>query len=506
MTSTEITTHLEYDASDPHAPKTRTNVRQTFVHLVKGYIGPGCLSQPWAYTQLGIKYGVLATVILGYLTSMNSMMVLRHKVRYGAEIQGNPTYSDVGELAYGKWFKLYVVLSVCVQQLAICTVYFSFISDNIAAVAEEWELPIVLQNQRFIMACVFPFVIALVYIKDLRRLAPITAIGTVFLFVAFGFLGVAAFENWDLDNEGVFSAPAEIQLSKVPLATCAIMYSYEGICLIFPIQGAMKEPEKFDKVFYAAMVCVCFIFAAFASFCVIAFGEINDGSITAYLMSNIDDYNWQFCILAANTFVSLCVLLTYPLQMFPAVEIISKIDWFGTKNLRRKDGLVALPTSDEEEMTTLNDSEEIPSSASNDSSDHSPLQEGIPTSSLSGNGHYGAIGNDDARCYTDLLRDRCSDECDSASMTMRSALVLLTFTIALSVPDVQELISLAGALSGSSVALIIPPLMELRFCTHREGKSYLSWAAIKCYLLVVVGLSYGAIGTIVAANEIIYDQ
>ena len=298
------------------------------------------------------------------------------------------------------------------------------------------------------------------------------------------------------------------------------MYSYEGICLIFPVQSAMKEPEKFNKVFYAAMVCVCFIFVAFASFCVIAFGDINDGSITAYLMSNLDDYNWQFSILAANTFVSLCVLLTFPLQMFPAVQIISKIDWSGVMtnhhlNLRRKDGLVAVPTSDDEEMTNFsNEDIHVPSSAAsddddNDSSDESPLQQGIPSSATTRkNCHYGAnVGNDDASCCSESLRDRCSDiECNSDSMTMRSALVLLTFTLALSVPNVQELISLAGALSGSSVALIIPPLMELHFCTRREGKSLSSWAAIKCYLLIFIGFLYGGIGTIVAVVEIINEQ
>ena len=38
----------------------RTTWMQSFLHLLKGYIGPGCLSLPWAVSQLGIASGAMA--------------------------------------------------------------------------------------------------------------------------------------------------------------------------------------------------------------------------------------------------------------------------------------------------------------------------------------------------------------------------------------------------------------------------------------------------------------
>ena len=52
------------------------------------------------------------------------------------------------------------------------------------------------------------------------------------------------------------------------------------------------------------------------------------------------------------------------------------------------------------------------------------------------------------------------------SPQLRATLVVTTYTIAVIVPNVQALISLAGALAGSSCALIIPPILELAWLRH----------------------------------------
>ena len=57
----------------------RTTPWQTYIHLVKGYVGPGCLSLPWAFSQLGVPLGVAATIALSILTSYNCWAVVRIK-------------------------------------------------------------------------------------------------------------------------------------------------------------------------------------------------------------------------------------------------------------------------------------------------------------------------------------------------------------------------------------------------------------------------------------------
>ena len=243
----------------------------------------------------------------------------------------------------------------------------------------------------------------------------------------------------------------------------------------------MIEPEKFSYIFTLAMVCVCFTFAAFATFCVLAFGEIDDGSITAYLMSHLGDYSWEFSILAANVFVSLCVLFTYPLQIFPAIELLTKL------RVITEDSVVSYRKTE--------DMEHISSVAVSD--------EDFLAKRVDDNISYGTCPNKDFDCDMGFS-DRCQGW-NSNSNLLRVILVLFTFTLALSVPNVQELISLAGALSGSSVALIIPPLIELHFI-YKDGKSTFSSDAVKCFILLSIGIMYGLIGTTVAVLEIFNDN
>jgi len=109
----------------------QTTVLQTFIHLVKGYIGVGLLSLPWAISQLGIPVGFFAVFIMSFWSSYNCWTVVRVK-RYiehqrhqvddndhdmidraseagsVASSNTNITYPDVGEWAYGKTFHSYV--------------------------------------------------------------------------------------------------------------------------------------------------------------------------------------------------------------------------------------------------------------------------------------------------------------------------------------------------------------------------------------------------------------
>jgi len=51
---------------------------------------------------------------------------------------------------------------------------------------------------------------------------------------------------------------------------------------------------------------------------------------------------------------------------------------------------------------------------------------------------------------------------------LRAGLVIGTYLVAMVVPNVQSLVSLVGAVTGSSTALLIPPILELALIRHME--------------------------------------
>lgn len=237
------------------APK--STVSQTFIHLFKGYIGPGCLSLPWAVSQVGFVYGSIAIAIMSFWSSFNCWTIVKIK-RYiersnleamraniidGADTKSEGgssmassavTYPDVGEWAYGDKFEQFISACICTQQLAICTVFFSFIGENIYAVCRliPEVVPSIFLSHVGVMTVTLPFILGLSYIPSISALTPIMVAATVLLFSGFGVLGYVIFAEW----ENRPTDPVEVNWKEAPLALCAILYSYEGICLILPIE------------------------------------------------------------------------------------------------------------------------------------------------------------------------------------------------------------------------------------------------------------------------------
>lgn len=388
-----------------------------------------------------------------------------------ASSKTNLTFPDVGEWAYGTTFQQYVGACVCTQQLAICTVFISFIGENLLAVFDRMNLGGFFDTHAGVMTAVFPVVLSLSFMPSMKKLVPFMALGTILLLACIGLIGVIVGKEWDI--RPLPEELPQLTLPKMPLAACAILYSYEGICLILPIESSMREPEHFGLVFWGTMTLIAGILAGFASINVIAFGNVTNGSITAFLLDAYkDEPSITFWVMAANTAVTLSVLLTYPLQLFPALELI------GSSKFARTIG--CLDGDVEGEEGDLSGFDPLPPLPEHDVAD----MEEIPSEH-----HYGQDSdqaqeedeNDDAvsvksqstlRSVTDAIFPKMIMPGDTPQL--RFFLVFSTYLVAVAVPNVQALISLVGALAGSSTALLIPPMLELAWIKtleeHRAAK------------------------------------
>jgi len=480
----------QQEQESPPSNNSYTSEWQCFIHLLKGYIGPGCLSLPWAFSQLGLWGGCIGCVILSYWSSYNCWVVVkikRHVLQQGPEDPSFlkiETYPDVGIWAYGAWFGRYVSTCICVQQMAICTVFLSFCGANLLA---AWTLfPI---HHVMVITLALPAVLALSCLASLKSMAPFSAVGTLLLFGGFGLLTALVVQDWE-------TRPAYhnhvLDLQTIPLALCAILYSFEGICLILPIEESMKRPASFGRVFWSAMAMVCLVFCVVASMSVLAFGQVTNGSITAYLLASRDNNeNQRALLLLANTAVSLSVLMTYPLQMFPALELmgpwISRLYYFGNKQ------------GQEEQPKRRGDHAVVPSEDVEEGDD----EEDIFCDELQGNHdpHQSNKNNKKKKSSSSSSEEENENENENQIMgdspVVRFLLVMITYLVAIAVPNVELLISLAGALAGSSTALLIPPLLEYKFLqrTCSDGNATSICGRIRCMLLLLLGFAFLCIGT-----------
>ena len=577
-------------AAPAAATEHQTTAPQTAVHLLKGYIGTGCLSLPWALSQLGIAAGVVAIVTISAWTSYNCWTVVKLKriveqqhlnnnnneddeeeedndddddedeeevavaaadnisenrsVGAASTAHTSVTYPAVGHWAYGQAFEQYVTYSVCIQQLAICTVYFSFVGENVLALLQYFQLHDRLASSHAgVVSASLPIILVLSFIPTLRQLSPVMMAGTITLFTGFAVILYLVILEWDLP----VVEEATFHWNKAPLALCGILYSFEGICLILPVESVMKEPQQFQRVFTGSMILVAIIFASFASLCAYSFGNVTNGSITAFLLQAFaQDSSMVFLIMVANAFVSVSVILSYPLMLLPALELIaSKIsragkEWDimvhgGGEGNGRNDGddkdlspFEPLPPLPEHDVASLGD-DDFPQEHAYE----------IMSSNLA--------DNDDAKSEDDISEDGTTTMSILTAMIvpemnmpgdspqLRTGLVFLTFVIAILIPNVQSLISLAGALAGTSTALLIPPLMELAWIRQLEGggiditstgpvgasagaaglavggsirntatgRRQFVFDKIKCYILFTMGLILGLVGSYASIQDII---
>lgn len=506
--------HASYEESVAHdlAPPNQTSTTQTFISLIKGYIGPGCLSLPWAVSQLGIVGGCVACCLVAYWSSYNCWTIVRLK-RAMAQAQeeqdiieatvdpsseileypdnangggGNPTrvvdnhgashqdhsasslgehphhthnshitYPQVAGWYCGPRLQIIATAGIFVQQMSVCTVFLSFCGANLEAVLEAvygFDL-----SHIAVITCILPIAASLSLLPSLKSLAPVMLVATALLFLGLSLIAVIVIISWsDRPHE-----PIEVNWWKSPLAFCAILYSYEGICLILPVESAMSKPQKFQSVFVQAMSVAAMTFCATAALCVLSFGQVTNGSITAFLLENHgDESRTKPLVLAANAAVSVSVLLTYPLQLFPCFELVANVP-LTRLFIRRSTDFAAVQRDFED----------------NGHQDAS-------SSSIQSHGSGGILN-------TQTQSER--------EWPMRIVLVLITYIIAAAIPNVESLISLAGALAGSSTALLIPPWLQISASSRNGG----SESVVGSYALFAAGFVFLLIGTTSSVVDIV---
>lgn len=493
----------------------RTTSWQAFLHLLKGYIGAGCLGLPWAVTQLGLWLGLIACLLLGYLTSYNSWTVVELKRQLQAERRESTanrdpeaiiTYPNLVGWLYGSKLERCCRICICVQQLAICTVFLSFVGANLHAVLEA-SFDIAL-NHVIVISFVLPAALALSLLRNLRSLAPVMAVATAMMLVAFALLIVAMAEQWPYRP---VHTDIRINYATSPLALCAILYAYEGICLVLPIESSMANPKQFGRVFWTAMACSALLYSILSVAAVVVFGPVTSGSLTAFLLEQYaHDDRMKNLLLTINAFVSVSVLFTYPLQLVPALELIEvrkplctfrrkqRTSFSDVIEVEYQEGRFVF-TEEQEKKQSPKRREGLRSSGE-DEEERETAEDGLMM--------IKKFSQDSIRSRSDDSEGygRAQDD-DAVEIRTRICLVLATYLVAVIVPNIEILISLAGAVAGSCLALFMPPLLQIaarkRFNEDRSNTS-VDKDLYPPYALVAIALVFMFIGTAASLTDIVH--
>ncbi|EDQ90898.1 uncharacterized protein MONBRDRAFT_1039, partial [Monosiga brevicollis MX1] len=295
---------------------------ETNVNFLKGNIGAGFLSLPFAFAHAGYAGSIIYLLLIA-LIAVHCMHMLV-KVKQHLADQGSTGYLSYADVRTIGRYGIYLVnFALLITQFGFCLVYILFIADHLneldpaplsLVLGLSFGLPTPLASSISVPAyalIVLPGAILLTWIRDFRTIAPTSIVATLCLIFSF----IVIF--------GVYAIPPILYISlrcfvsQLPIFFGNSIFAFESIGLVLPMENSMAEPERFATVINIGMSVVVILYVSFGALGYMVFGDAVQGSITL----NLPDTP-----IFDSVKIALCIALfqSIAIQFFPAINVLER--------------------------------------------------------------------------------------------------------------------------------------------------------------------------------------
>lgn len=288
----------------PHGDAT---VTQAVLMLLKAFVGTGILFLGKAFFNGGILFssGVLIFIALISLYSFTLLVKTKFVV--------SGSFGDIGGTLYGPWMRYAILSSIVVSQVGFVSAYIIFVSENLQAfVFAITNCARYLGIQYFILLQMVIF-LPLALIRNLAKLSTTALVADAFILA--GLIYIFGSEAAIMAKRG-HSHVELFNPKDWPLLIGTAVFSFEGIGLVIPITDAMKEPRRFPAVLSGVMIFLMVLFCGAGVMSYLTFGA----DVQTVVIVNLDTSS--SLTQAVQFLYSMAILLSAPLQLFPAVRIM----------------------------------------------------------------------------------------------------------------------------------------------------------------------------------------
>lgn len=303
----------------------KTSNTATMMHLMKGNIGTGILAMPNAVMNAGLLVGTTGIPLLGLFCVHCMHLLVNNSKTLARKLNVTSLdYQTTAEKAFAlgpakiRRFataaRMAVNIMLLITQFGFCCVYFLFVSKSIYKVVTNvfGSSPFGIKGY---MLIVLPFMIVLNFIRDFKKLSPVSAFAN--FLQACGLCVVlynVLFAPYST-HLNVYTAP----IGGLPLYFGTAMYAFEGIGVVLPLENAMHTPQDFgglNGVLNTCMTIVASLYTAVGFYGYLKYGNDVESSITFNLPTGIlsDSVRLVF---------GLAIFLSYPLQFQVPLGMIS---------------------------------------------------------------------------------------------------------------------------------------------------------------------------------------
>ncbi|EQL01557.1 hypothetical protein G6O67_003022 [Ophiocordyceps sinensis] len=275
--------------------------------LLKSFVGTGVLFLPRAYLSGGMLLSNVVLLCLAGLSYYSFVLLVSSRMK----VDGS--FGDMGGILYGKWMRNLILGSIVISQIGFTAAYTVFTAQNLQAFIHavsdcksSISIPLLILMQ---MVIFLPFSL----LRDIGKLGFTALIADAFILIGLAYLFY--YDVLTLHANGL----ADIILFNDKDWTLFIgtaIFTFEGIGLVLPIQESMKHPQKFPRVLFLVMIIITVVFITMGAISYAAYGSKTE---TVVLLNLPQDNK---LVNGVQLLYSVAILLSTPLQIFPAVRIV----------------------------------------------------------------------------------------------------------------------------------------------------------------------------------------
>ncbi|CCD24039.1 Avt3p NDAI_0C03790 [Naumovozyma dairenensis CBS 421] len=302
-----------------HVPSVTTSHKSStfkaILLLLKSFVGTGVLFLPKAFHNGGWAFSSLCLLLCAIISywCFLTLIVTKDKIH----VDG---YGDMGERLYGHPMKLAILWSIVLSQIGFSAAYTVFTATNLKVFVENVLVRTATMNPTGYNLVWYIILQQLIFIplSLTRKIAKLSGTALIAdLFILLGLIYVYYYSSYYILSNGIASE-SMLWLNKADwsLFIGTAIFTFEGIGLLIPIQESMQNPQVFPKCLSLVMCIVTIIFISCGLICYSAFGEKVE---TVVLLNFPQDSAFTLMV---QLLYSLAILLSTPLQLFPAIKIL----------------------------------------------------------------------------------------------------------------------------------------------------------------------------------------
>lgn len=276
--------------------------------LLKSFVGTGVLFLPKAFKLGGLVFSSATLLIVGVLSHICFLLLIQTRMK----VPGS--FGDIGGTLYGPHMRFAILASIVVSQIGFSSAYISFVASTLQACVK-----VISTTHREYHLAVFIFIQFLVFVplSLVRKISKLSA--TALIADVFILLGILYLYFWDvitLATKGIADV-AMFNKTDFSLFIGVAIFTYEGICLILPIQEQMAKPKNLPKLLTGVMAAISLLFISIGLLSYAAFGS----KVKTVVILNMPESTFTVII---QFLYAIAILLSTPLQLFPAIAIIEQ--------------------------------------------------------------------------------------------------------------------------------------------------------------------------------------